>query len=171
MLARNAVTADHISGGRVELGIGTGWNEAEHRAHGFPFPPLRTRMDMLAEQLEIIHGSWGEGPFDFAGEHWTVEGLDAQPKPVQDPLPLLMGGAAARRGAALAARWAAEYNVVSRLARRGGGGGRSPGCRVRAGRPRPGDADALADARVPDRRRRGRPARQGLAAGRSGRAA
>jgi alkanesulfonate monooxygenase SsuD/methylene tetrahydromethanopterin reductase-like flavin-dependent oxidoreductase (luciferase family) len=113
VLARNAVTADHISGGRVELGIGTGWNEAEHRAHGFRFPPQRTRMDMLAEQLEIIHGSWGEGPFNFAGEHWTVAALDAQPKPVQDPLPLLMGGAAARRGAALAARWASEYNVVS----------------------------------------------------------
>jgi F420-dependent oxidoreductase-like protein len=112
VLARNAVTADHISRGRVELGIGTGWNEAEHRAHGFPFPPLRTRMDRLAEQIEIIHGSWAQGPFDFAGEHWTVAGLDAQPKPVQDPLPLLMGGAAAQRGAALAARWAAEYNVV-----------------------------------------------------------
>jgi F420-dependent oxidoreductase-like protein len=112
VLAKNAVTADHISGGRVELGLGTGWLEAEHRAYGFPFPPLRTRMDRLAEQLEIIAGSFGPGPFDFTGEHWSVAGLDALPKPVQDPLPLLMGGAAAPRGAALAARFAAEYNVV-----------------------------------------------------------
>jgi F420-dependent oxidoreductase-like protein len=112
VLARSVVTADRISGGRVELGIGTGWHEREHAAHGFPFPPLRTRMDRLAEQLEIIHGSWAEGPFDFAGEHWSVERLDAQPKPVQDPPPVLMGGAARARGAALAARWAAEYNVV-----------------------------------------------------------
>jgi F420-dependent oxidoreductase-like protein len=112
VLAKSAVTADRISGGRVELGIGTGWLEREHRAYGFPFPSMRTRMDRLAEQLEIIRGSWREGPFDFAGEHWSVEQLDALPKPLQDPLPLLMGGAAAPRGAALAARFAAEYNVV-----------------------------------------------------------
>jgi alkanesulfonate monooxygenase SsuD/methylene tetrahydromethanopterin reductase-like flavin-dependent oxidoreductase (luciferase family) len=112
VLAKNAVTADHVSGGRIELGIGTGWNEPEHRAYGFPFPPMRVRMDMLAEQLEIVRGSWSEGPFDFAGEHWSVASLDAQPKPVQQPLPIVMGGAAAKRGAALAAEFAVEYNVV-----------------------------------------------------------
>ncbi len=112
VLARNAVTADHVSGGRIELGIGTGWMEREHRAHGFEFPPLRTRMGRLAEQLEIIRGSWSAGPFEFAGEHYSVDSLDARPKPVQDPLPIVMGGAAAPRGAALAARFAAEYNVV-----------------------------------------------------------
>ena len=106
------VTADHISGGRIEVGIGTGWHEAEHRAYGFPFPPMKERMDRLAEQLEVIAGSWAPGPFSFAGEHYAVEDLDALPKPVQDPLPLLMGGAAAPRGAALAARFATEYNVV-----------------------------------------------------------
>ena len=62
VLAKNAATADHISGGRIELGIGTGWNEREHRAYGFEFPPLKTRMDRLAEQLEIISGSWSDGP-------------------------------------------------------------------------------------------------------------
>jgi F420-dependent oxidoreductase-like protein len=112
VLAKNAVTADHISGGRIEVGIGTGWHEAEHRAYGFAFPSMRERMDRLAEQLEIVSRSWQEGPFSFAGEHWTVEELDARPKPVQSPLPLLMGGAAMPRGAALAARYAAEYNVV-----------------------------------------------------------
>jgi len=112
VLARLAVTADHISGGRVELGIGTGWMEREHRAHGFPYPPMGTRMDRLAEQLEIVRGSFANGPFSFAGEHWSVEALDALPKPVQRPLPLVMGGAAKARGAALAARFAHEYNVV-----------------------------------------------------------
>jgi F420-dependent oxidoreductase-like protein len=112
VLAKNAVTADHISGGRVELGIGTGWLEAEHRAYGFPFPAIGVRMDRLEEQLEIVSGSFGRGPFSFTGEHYAVERLDARPKPLQDPLPLLMGGAAKKRGAALAARFASEYNVV-----------------------------------------------------------
>ncbi len=113
MLAKLVVTADHISGGRVELGLGTGWLEAEHVAYGFPFPPLRERVDRMAEQLEIIAGSWADGPFSFDGAHWSVRDLDAQPKPVQRPHPpLLLGGAAQRRGAALAARWATEYNVV-----------------------------------------------------------
>ena len=113
VLAKMAVTADHISGGRVELGIGTGWNEAEHRAYGFPFPPMRERMDRLAEQVEIIRRSWADEPFSFHGAHWAIEDLDALPKPVQKPHPpLLMGGSAGPRGAALAARWASEYNVV-----------------------------------------------------------
>ena len=112
VLAKNAVTADHISGGRIELGIGTGWLDAEHRAYGFPFPPMGERMSRLEEQLEIVGGSFGPGPFSFSGEHYAVAELDARPKPVQDPLPLLMGGAAKKRGAALAARFAGEYNVV-----------------------------------------------------------
>ena len=112
VLAKSAVTADHISGGRVELGLGTGWNEREHAAYGFPFPSMKVRMDRLAEQLEIVTRSWAEGPFSFSGEHYAVDRLDARPKPVQSPLPLVMGGAAAPRGAGLAARYAAEYNVV-----------------------------------------------------------
>ena len=112
VLAKNAVTADHISGGRVELGMGTGWLEAEHRAYGFGFPPMGERMSRLEEGLEIVTGSFARGPFSFAGEYYEVNELDALPKPVQDPLPLLMGGAARKRGAALAARFASEYNVV-----------------------------------------------------------
>jgi len=112
VLAKNAVTADHISGGRVELGMGTGWLEAEHRAYGFRFPPMGERMSRLEEGLEIVTRSFGRGPFSFAGEHYSVAELDALPKPFQDPLPLLMGGAARKRGAALAARFAGEYNVV-----------------------------------------------------------
>ena len=105
--------ADHVSGGRVELGLGAGWNEREHAAFGFPFPPLGERMQMLAEQLEIVHGQWTSEPFSFAGEHYAVDAVDAQPRPVQSPHPpLLMGGQAGPRAAALAARWADEYNAV-----------------------------------------------------------
>jgi F420-dependent oxidoreductase-like protein len=112
VLAKNAVTADHVSGGRIEVGLGTGWSEPEHRAYGFPFPRMRVRMDRFAEQLEIVTRSWQDGAFSFAGEHYAVEDLDARPKPVQSPLPLIMGGGAMPRGAALAARYAAEYNIV-----------------------------------------------------------
>jgi F420-dependent oxidoreductase-like protein len=113
VLAKLATTADHVSGGRVELGLGTGWWEGEHRAYGFPFPPMRQRMDALAEQLEIVHRSWEPGPFSFKGEHFEIEELDALPKPVQDPHPpLIAGGSAGPRGSALAARWCDEYNVV-----------------------------------------------------------
>ena len=112
-VAKVVVAADHVSGGRVELGLGAGWNEREHAAYGFPFPPLGQRMGMLAEQLEIVHRQWTEGPFSFAGEHYRIDALDAQPKPVQSPHPpLVMGGKAGPRAAALAARWADEYNTA-----------------------------------------------------------
>jgi F420-dependent oxidoreductase-like protein len=113
VLAKLATTADHVSGGRIELGLGTGWWEAEHRTYGFPFPSMRDRMDALAEQLEIVHRSWEPGPFSFAGKHYAIEDLDALPKPVQDPHPtLIAGGSAGPRGTALGARWCDEYNVV-----------------------------------------------------------
>jgi F420-dependent oxidoreductase-like protein len=112
VLAKMVVTADHISGGRVELGLGAGWLEAEHRAYGFPFADTRTRMDMLAEQVQIVHSSWKPGPFSFAGEHYRIEDLDALPKPVQKPHPpLILGGSGGPRSLALAARFADEYNT------------------------------------------------------------
>jgi F420-dependent oxidoreductase-like protein len=113
VLAKLVVTADHVSGGRVELGIGAGWHEREHQAYGFPFAPTRVRMDVLAEQLEVITGAWGAGPFSFHGEHYALDDLDAQPKPVQRPHPpLIIGGDAGPRSAALAARFAGEYNTA-----------------------------------------------------------
>jgi F420-dependent oxidoreductase-like protein len=112
-LAKVVTAADHVSRGRVELGLGAGWHDREHAAYGFPFPPLGERMEMLAEQLEIVHGHWADGPFTFAGSHYRLDALDAQPKPVQDPRPhVIMGGNAGPRASALAARWADEYNTV-----------------------------------------------------------
>jgi F420-dependent oxidoreductase-like protein len=112
VLAKLAVTADHVSGGRIEVGLGAGWLEAEHRAYGFPFASTRTRMDVLAEQLEIVHSEWKPGPFSFHGEHYRIEELDALPKPVQQPHPtLIVGGSGGPRSLALAAKWADEYNT------------------------------------------------------------
>jgi F420-dependent oxidoreductase-like protein len=113
VLARNVVTADHVSGGRIELGMGAGWHEGEHRAFGFPFETTKARFDRLAEQLEIVHRSWEPDPLHFDGRFYRLEGADAQPKPVQKPHPnLILGGVAGPRGAALAARWADEYNTL-----------------------------------------------------------
>jgi alkanesulfonate monooxygenase SsuD/methylene tetrahydromethanopterin reductase-like flavin-dependent oxidoreductase (luciferase family) len=114
VLAKNAVTVDHISGGRVEVGLGAGWNEAEHQRYGFPFPPLRERMDVFAEQLEIVHRQWAAEPFSFEGEHYRLLDSDPRPKPVQTPHPnLIVGGSGRPRSVALAARWADEYNTLS----------------------------------------------------------
>jgi F420-dependent oxidoreductase-like protein len=112
-LGKVVTTADHVSRGRVELGLGAGWHDREHAAYGFPYPRLGERMEMLGEQLEIVHGHWSDEPFSFSGRHYRLEDLDAQPKPVQDPRPpVIMGGDAGPRAAALAARWADEYNTV-----------------------------------------------------------
>jgi F420-dependent oxidoreductase-like protein len=113
MLAKAVATADHVSGGRIELGLGAGWHEPEHQAYGFPFAPVRERMDVLEEQLQVVLGNWGDGPFSFDGAHYKLTDLDAQPKPVQRPHPpLIMGGLAGPRSAALAASYADEYNTV-----------------------------------------------------------
>jgi F420-dependent oxidoreductase-like protein len=112
-LARVVVTADHVSGGRVAVGIGAGWHEREHEAQGFPFPDTRTRIDVLEEQLKILHGSWGDERFTFEGRHYSLKDLDAQPKPVQRPRPpLIMGGDAGPRSVSMAARYADEYNTT-----------------------------------------------------------
>ena len=113
-LAKVVVTADHASGGRVELGMGAGWNEPEHRAYGFPFPPTSQRFQMLREQVEIVHRLWDrhEDEVTFTGTHYRLEGCHGLPKPVQDPHPrLILGGGALAGAARLAARWADEYNM------------------------------------------------------------
>jgi alkanesulfonate monooxygenase SsuD/methylene tetrahydromethanopterin reductase-like flavin-dependent oxidoreductase (luciferase family) len=115
VLAKSVATADHISGGRIELGMGAGWFEREHDAFGFPFPPDAERFDVLSEQVEIVHRLWdrSEGEVTFAGDHYRLDAVEALPKPLQEPHPpLILGGGAGPRAAALAARWADEYDVV-----------------------------------------------------------
>jgi F420-dependent oxidoreductase-like protein len=113
VLAKMVTTVDHISGGRVELGIGAGWHQEEHTAYGFDLPDLPERMGRLAEQVEIINHEWAEETFDFSGEYFRLEALDARPKPLQRPRPnLILGGGAGPRAAALAARWVDEYNTT-----------------------------------------------------------
>ena len=112
VLAKSVVTADHISGGgRIELGMGSGWLEAEHDAYGFPFPSTGERVRMFEEQIEIVRRQWEEGTLDFEGEHYRIKGGNAQPKPISPPN-LIVGGSAKPRTLAAAARWADEYNLV-----------------------------------------------------------
>ena len=114
VLARMAVTVDHISGGRVEVGLGSGWYEREHLAHGFPFPDPRRRFELFAEQVEIVVRSWTEERFDHDGPAYRLRGQLALPRPVQQPHPpLLLGSGNVRpRFAALAARYATEVNTL-----------------------------------------------------------
>ena len=112
VLAKAAVTADHVSGGgRIEVGIGAGWLEDEHARYGFPFPSTGERFELLEEQIEIVRRQWTETGLEFRGRRYTLEGLDALPKPVSPPN-LIVGGRARRRSLALAVRWADEYNLV-----------------------------------------------------------
>lgn len=114
-LAISVAQVDQMSGGRVELGIGTGWFEAEHTAYGIPFPSLGKRFERLEETLAIVTGLWstpsGE-TFDFDGTHYRLSDSPALPKPVQEPHPpVLLGGKGRRRTPRLAARYADEYNL------------------------------------------------------------
>ncbi|GAA4546820.1 LLM class F420-dependent oxidoreductase [Pseudonocardia xishanensis] len=115
-LAVSVAQVDRMSGGRVELGLGAGWYEAEHAAYAVPFPPLRERFDRLEEQLEIITGLWAtpEGErYEFSGDHYTVTDSPALPTPVQRPgPPVIVGGHGPKRTPELAARFANEFNVA-----------------------------------------------------------
>lgn len=112
ILAVQVAQVDEMSGGRVELGLGTGWFEGEHRAYGIPFPAKR--FGLLQEQLDVITGLWSTpvgDTFSYAGEHYTLENSPALPKPVQSPVPIIIGGSGPTRTPALAARYAAEFNA------------------------------------------------------------
>jgi F420-dependent oxidoreductase-like protein len=112
-LAKQVVTVDEMSGGRVEVGVGSGWNESEHAQLGLSFPPVGERFDMLEEELEILHGLWREPDgWSFEGRHWQIRGAHARPRPVQQPHPPIIVGAGGKpRSIRMAARWADEYNV------------------------------------------------------------
>jgi F420-dependent oxidoreductase-like protein len=112
-LANAVSTTDHISGGRIELGLGAGWMDREHEAFGFPFPEPRVRRQMLAEQLEIIHRLWTEERVTFSGDHYALENAPGRPKPLQSPHPWIVVGGGATRGTTIpAARFADEYNTA-----------------------------------------------------------
>jgi len=114
-LAISVAQVDVMSGGRVELGLGAGWYEAEHRAYGIPFPDTAQRFDRFAEQVEILDGLLRTPPgatYSFTGKHYTLSDSPALPKPVQSPRPpIILGGGAKKRGAALTARFADEFNI------------------------------------------------------------
>ena len=114
-LAIQVAQVDQMSGGRVELGIGAGWFEAEHNAYGIPFPGTPERFDRLEEQLAVITGLWSTPErelFSHAGEHYSLTDSPALPKPAQKPRPpVIIGGVGKRRTPSLAARYADEFNL------------------------------------------------------------
>ena len=114
-LAISVANVDQMSGGRIELGLGAGWYEAEHSAYGIPFPALGERFDRFTEQLAIIDGMWrtpsGE-TFSYSGKHWSLVDSPALPKPVQaGGIPIIIGGRGAKRTPALTAQYATEFNM------------------------------------------------------------
>ena len=124
-LAKVATTVDHMSGGRLEFGVGAGWNDEEHRQLGLPFPPIGERADLLEDNLAILHGLWGEPDgWSYKGKKLSIEGARFYPKPVDRPdrpkLPngasrprLIVGGGGSPRSIRIAARYADEFNLSS----------------------------------------------------------
>jgi F420-dependent oxidoreductase-like protein len=144
-LAITVAQVDAMSGGRVELGMGAGWFDAEHAAYGIPYPSMGERFDLLEEQLAVITGLWETPPgkrFSFSGNHYDLTDSPALPRPVQRPRPpVIIGGAGPTRTPALAARFADEFNVGFRSVERSAevlervrtvcaGAGRDPGTLV-----------------------------------------
>ena len=113
LLARMAAQIDVLSGGRFVCGMGAGWNEAEHQAFGIPFPPLRERMDRLDEAIRVVKALWGDEPATFEGKHYQLKEAVCFPKPVQQPLPVLVGGGGEKRTLRIVAALADEWNFVS----------------------------------------------------------
>lgn len=113
VFARECATVDEMSGGRIEVGVGTGWFGAEHTTLGIPFPPQAERTARLAEQVEVLTRLWSGETVSHQGRWYQLDGAQALPRPVQDPLPLIVGGHGGPRSVALGAQHAAEYNTTS----------------------------------------------------------
>jgi len=111
VLAKIATTVDHISGGRCVLGIGSGWQENEHIAYGIEYGTAGSRLDMLEEALQIIRGLLHDERTSLSGEHYEIANAPLQPKPVQDPMPILVGGGGEKRTLRMTAKYADEWNV------------------------------------------------------------
>jgi F420-dependent oxidoreductase-like protein len=110
VVANMAVTVDHVSGGRFTLGIGAGWQENEHAAYGIELPPVGARIDRFAEAAEVIHSLLRNERATFKGRYYEITDAISEPKPVQEPLPILVGGGGDRT-LGIAARWADAWNT------------------------------------------------------------
>jgi probable F420-dependent oxidoreductase len=115
VLAQDLATLDALSGGRLEIGLGAGWNKPEHDAIGIPFEPTGVRIERLTEAIAILKGCFAEGPFSFSGEHYTITGHDGVPKPAQRPHPPIFLGGGGKRLLTLAAREAQIIGLAPRL--------------------------------------------------------
>jgi F420-dependent oxidoreductase-like protein len=111
LLARMAAAVDQLSGGRLVLGVGAGWNEPEHRAFGLPFPPVKQRMDMLEEGIEVIRRLSGDAPASYEGKRYRLEHASMRPKPTERTLPILVGGGGEQRTLRIVAKYADEWNL------------------------------------------------------------
>ncbi len=111
ILAKQAVTLDRMSNGRLNLGVGTGWHEGEHAAFGIDLPPLRERFELLDETFTILDGLFRNERFDFRGTHRTIRDAVFEPKPAQSPRPpFVIGGTGPKKTIPLAAKWADHWN-------------------------------------------------------------
>lgn len=119
VLAQELASLDVLSGGRLDIAIGAGWNRAEYEAIGLAFDPTPVRQSRLAESIAVLKGCFGEGPFSHAGEHYTITDYDAHPKPVQRPHPPFLIGGGGRRTLTLAAREAQIVGLAPRILPRG----------------------------------------------------
>ncbi len=109
VLAKEAATLDVLSGGRLELGLGAGWMNADYEQSGISHDPAGVRVSRMAEAVTVLKGLFTEGPFSYSGEHYAISGLDGRPKPVQRPYPPLLIGGGGRRLLSIAAR---EADIV-----------------------------------------------------------
>ncbi|HEY3670270.1 MAG TPA: TIGR03621 family F420-dependent LLM class oxidoreductase [Acidimicrobiia bacterium] len=109
VVAKEAATLDVLSDGRLEFGLGAGWMTADYEALGMAYDAPGIRIERLDEALQVVKGAWGNGPFDFAGDHYAITGYDAQPKPVQQPRPPILVGGGGRKVLHLAGR---EADIV-----------------------------------------------------------
>ncbi len=112
LLAKAATTLDHITGGRFELGLGAGWHIWEATAYGYPFPDIGTRLDMLEEAAQIIRSMLTEDRTSFSGKHFMADDASCLPKPVQDRLPIWIGGVGEKRTLKLVADYADGWNAA-----------------------------------------------------------